>query len=340
VASRIFQGRILGALGISAVILVAAYLYTHRPPTLTTATPAEASETDALLKSVAAKDTDSDGLPDWEEELYGTDVNNSHSLDPKLTDSEAISAGKLQPRFTASGPTAATSSADIAAEIPGPGPDSGSLTDQFAHVFFEQYMNANQGQPPDENMQQELIGSLVGAFKQNTLNAVATHYATSTVRVDDSISVMGYITSVERLFAAHDLPASSVSPLDLLDAALNQGDHAALVKLNALAQAYAARAVGLSQLPVPSALVSTHLSLMRTFDLLAQSTALAANLEHDPLASLAGLSTYETAPAEFAGDVETLKDAVISNVGTPAKGQPGYVIWLLGEAAQGRGPRP
>ncbi len=68
--------RVLGAMLISLALVIGAYVTARsvaRPPT------AQASEESALLKQIATRDADGDGLPDWEEALYGTDTHQSHS---------------------------------------------------------------------------------------------------------------------------------------------------------------------------------------------------------------------------------------------------------------------
>src|SRR3989344_2462375 len=59
---------------------------------------AEASGESSLLAAVATQDSDHDGLPDWEEALYGTDPKNADSKDLGMTDGEAVAQGLIVPR--------------------------------------------------------------------------------------------------------------------------------------------------------------------------------------------------------------------------------------------------
>lgn len=337
-ATSFLNWRIGSALIVSVVILGGAIVYTHHASLTAATQKVEASETDALLKEIASRDTDHDGLPDWQEELYGTSINNAHSVDGNVTDADAVSQGLVAPKFAldTSGLTSASTDTNTGGvSVPGSDPVAGSLTDEFAHVFFEQYIQAGNGQPLDEAGQQELIKSLLAAFTQNASTLVTSHYTAAAERIDDSVSTMAYVQSVETVLVKNDLSGPDADIFGLLTKALENNDQASLAKLTTLANTYRRIASDLSRVAVPRALAETHLSLMKSFDVMAQSTALAANLNKDPLATLAGLSIYATTPKEMGGDFVTLATAVVSVNGIPAKGAPGYLVWALGQAAQG-----
>src|SRR3989344_3578766 len=78
----------IGALIIGAGFIVVAFLSSHP-----VASPVSAESTAELLKAYAAKDTDGDGLPDWQEALYGTDPTNPRSVQASMTDAEAVAKG-------------------------------------------------------------------------------------------------------------------------------------------------------------------------------------------------------------------------------------------------------
>ncbi|MGZ2907003.1 thrombospondin type 3 repeat-containing protein, partial [Pseudomonas aeruginosa] len=77
------------------------------------------------------KDSDNDGLPDWEEALYGTDPHNAHSISPTLTDGQAVAEGLIKPQMS----IASSSPQNILDSIPGQLPADGSLTQQFSQDF-------------------------------------------------------------------------------------------------------------------------------------------------------------------------------------------------------------
>ena len=86
-----------GSVAIFLLLIVTAYGMSGPLPFHTSTAGAES--THDLLVSYASKDTDNDGLPDWQESLYGTDPNNAHSVNATVTDGEAVTQGLVKARF-------------------------------------------------------------------------------------------------------------------------------------------------------------------------------------------------------------------------------------------------
>ena len=136
--------RILAATAFSALLVVGSYALARgiaSPPV------AQASTETALLQAIATKDSDSDGLPDWEEALYGTDPQVADSRHLGMTDGEAVSRGLIVPKAIADAP-AATPSSDtspslIDSSLP-PAPPEGSITAAFAKNFLTIFLAAKE----------------------------------------------------------------------------------------------------------------------------------------------------------------------------------------------------
>src|SRR5512133_1855569 len=122
--------RILAATVFSVVLVVGAYILARgigSPPL------AEASAESALLKAIAVRDSDSDGLPDWEEALYGADPQNPDSFRLGMTDSQAVARGLVVPKAIADIATATSSpSGEVVDTSLPPAPAEGTLTAAFS----------------------------------------------------------------------------------------------------------------------------------------------------------------------------------------------------------------
>ncbi|MDD2657474.1 MAG: thrombospondin type 3 repeat-containing protein, partial [Candidatus Pacebacteria bacterium] len=140
-----FQGnwQILAATLFSAVLIGGAYVFARG---IESPSVAQASEESALLQAIATKDSDNDGLPDWEEALYGTDPRAVDSFKLGMTDGEAVAKGLIVPKAIAD-ISVATSSPDgrviVDPSLP-PAPAEGTLTAAFAQNFFTLYLAAKQ----------------------------------------------------------------------------------------------------------------------------------------------------------------------------------------------------
>jgi hypothetical protein len=271
--------RILGAVALSTVFIGGALVISNPNFSLAFLNPSIASaETTAdLLKTYAQKDSDGDGLPDWQEALYGTDPHNAHSVSPTLTDGQAVAQGLVKPKLSTA--TASSSPADIQASIPGQLPGTGSLTEQFSQEFFTDVVNASAGDGSGISAadQQTLVTQLLGNFSQKAESMLVSNYNMSDIHTDSSVSVGDYTASVEQIIEKHDVANGAGNPVDLMQAYVQNNDASAQKKLITLATSYSAIAADLATTSVPPSLAQDDLNMLQAFDSLGKATNVVAN---------------------------------------------------------------
>ncbi len=313
------------ASSVAVAFIVCAYLFSgpfsFRPSTV------DAATAETLLKAYATKDSDSDGLPDWQETLYGTDPANPQSVQVGLNDGEAVAQGLVKPKFQSEAPTPTQASS-----IPGELPSDDSVTAQFSQEFFKSYIEAG-GQTMTAAQQQALLTKLMASFTTRAEKVVVSPYTAVSLHPDQSVTVSSYARAVEEIIIANDSPKGSEKPLDLMDAYINGGDTAAGKKLLSLAKQYERVSSALLALHVPPQLSASHLLLLQSFDSLARSTRLIANYQKDPVAVLGAVSMYQPAST---GVVTAFTDiaTVILAGGEPVSGAPGFIIVSFARSAQ------
>jgi len=247
---------------------------------------ANAESTHDLLVSYAAKDSDSDGLPDWEEALYGTDPNNPHSVSPNVTDGEAVAQGLVKPQFA----TATTTPVDTKSL---PGVDAGpqTLTDQFARQLFGQYLaqHAN-GQPTPEE-----IATFVeqGVANLQSNNAVPDTYTTSNARPSGSgpDALISYATSIDGVLSG--APQFPQSELDYFSDAVERGQTAELKQVRQIGASYSNMAKAYIALPVPKEALVPHTAVANAFARLGADITDMSTISTDPLRGYIGLAAYQ-----------------------------------------------
>jgi hypothetical protein len=247
---------------------------------------------DELLKSYAAKDSDGDGLPDWQESLYGTDPNNAHSIDLTLTDSQAVAKGLVSPKFTS---TTASSTAVYNAPVTA-APDS--LTDSFAKTLFTNYVNSR-GTTPATSAQ-------LASFAQNAVQDMVSHnnqgltYQVSDLHVSGNgqQAMLAYAASAQRIFDTQGIKTPKGKDDYISDMILNS-DPVAAKELSKLSAAYIAIGKAMIALPAPAELATTHLEIANA--MVHTGTALheISMQASDPLQAYLGLSLYKQANAEY-----------------------------------------
>lgn len=287
--------RILAAALFSAVLIAGAFLLARsvESPSL-----AQASTETALLEAIAAKDSDGDGLPDWEEALYGTNARNADTFLLGMTDGEAVARGLVVPK--------AISDISVATSSPGASPDSslppppedGTLTAAFAQTFFSFYIAAKQN-----NGGADLSESQMNDIAVRTLDSLSSVVAAAPdFKSANDLVVSGAGPDALRAFAAQaeavlrkNKSGATTSELNYLKSALLDDDETALSHIASIAKGYRDSAVGLSVLPVPKELAAAHLALVNAMMRVSRITADFARANTDPLATMFALRQYPDA---------------------------------------------
>lgn len=293
--------RIAVALLVSFGFMAAGYFFA---PSLKT-NIANATSTKALLEAYAAKDSDEDGLPDWKEALYGTDPKNANSVSASMTDSEAVAAGKVMPRFSTN---TQTEKPVTAADIPGPAPKSGSLTERFAKQFFSQFLLSKQvgATPSAEEVQ---------TFALDAVNELAAKNAvTDEFKESDLVRATGSGPAALQAYGAAMDAALHQPPTKLPKDELSyfndyviSSDTTALKHVNELAKAYRATAVAAARVPVPDELRSHHLILVNATARLATAIEDFSVVDDDPMLAMLGLKEYTIATDQLAAEAKALE---------------------------------
>ena len=275
---------IVAASAISVVLIGGAYVLSGPWPFTKTA---DAESTHDLLVTYAAKDTDNDGLPDWEEALYGTDPNNPHSVDPALSDGQAVAEGKVKPKFAT-----ATTTTLAASDIPGVDAGPTTLTDQFAQQLFKQYLTNRGATPPTPDQIATLVETGVTQLEQS--NTIPNAFNAGEERVVGSgpDALKTYAVAVERVFLTNQVPEQQSEILYFADA-VNKNDDASLAKVSAIGKSYGTIGEALIKIPVPIEVASLHLELANALMRMNAVTLDFAAIRTDPLRAMLGLAQYE-----------------------------------------------
>jgi hypothetical protein len=279
-----------------------------------------AASTDELLKQYAAKDSDNDGLLDWEEALYGTNPQDAHSVSKTKTDGDAVAQGLVKPKFESA--AASTTPTIDTSTLPGITPGENTLTTEFARTLFTQYLeNRGPTQPtPDE----------ISTFVQNQVSKfIATHHAPD-VFAAKQVTVSGtgpsamrtYASAVERAFAAHTI-ATSKSELDYFTEAENKNDLASLKKVKDIGVAYTAIANAYIKIPVPQEAAAAHLHVANALAHLGITISNMGALDTDPLRAMLGLGGYQTDGPAFLKALAEINQFFVNENVTIAPGSAG-----------------
>ena len=302
----------------------------------------QASEEAALLQAIASRDSDSDGLPDWEEALYGADSQNPDTFGLGLLDGAAVAKGLIVPKAIADIPVT-TSSPNTAPFIDPslpPPPAEGTLTAQFSRQFIIAYLEAKQA-AGGANLSQDDVNTVAAHVLESlsTSVALAPDFKTAS---DLAVSGSGpealktFAVSAEAVLLKNTTSATT-SEIQYLTNVLQNGDTTAIPYLASIASGYRNSAVGLAVLPVPQELAAADLALVNSMMRISEITTDFARVNTDPLATMLALYQYPKAVAEFTlAFVNIWKVYQAAGASLPA-GEPGAsFVNLIADVAESR----
>ncbi|HEX2792768.1 MAG TPA: thrombospondin type 3 repeat-containing protein [Candidatus Paceibacterota bacterium] len=308
-----------------AVLLVGgAYVLSGPIPFINTV---GAESTEELLKAYAAKDTDGDGLPDWQEALYGTDPENPQSFQAGMTDGEAVAQGLLTPQ------PVATAAEEVSDDFPGTDAAPGSLTDQFAKRFFENYLLTRGGTPPSEEQMLSFVQSAVNEISRSALYADA--YSSRDMRISANGGKAGlgaYAAASERAFAENTVPADK-DALSYFSDAIEGGDTEAYAQLQSMSDAYKGIASAMVEVPVPVETAATHLRIVNSLMHMSRTLADMAAMPTDPLRAMVGIGAYDERSKEMIRAFAALgEDFRLAGVSL-SEGEEGFYVYRTSQAS-------
>ncbi|MBU1292483.1 thrombospondin type 3 repeat-containing protein [Patescibacteria group bacterium] len=313
--------RLIGASVVALLLVGGAYVASGPIPFFSTSIVGAQSSAE-LLREYAVKDSDSDGLPDWQEALYGTDPYVAQSFQPGINDGEAVAQGLIQPKVAvAPGPDPI----DVS-RIPGKSTAPNSITDRFAQALFKQYISTRGQAAPDT----EEIALFVeeGVVELTKTSATPDKYAASSVKVSaltGAAALRAYAAQTEAVFAEHTVAADKNELSYFADAV--RDDKAALAKISEISGAYKNIANGLMQLSVPPEAKLAHLRIANSLVHMSEVSADMASMESDPLRALLGIGLYSNYAESMAAAFSALNNVFASAGVSLTEGEPGYYVF-------------
>jgi len=329
----------------SVVLVSGAYFFTR---VVIAPQVAQASAETALLKAIATKDSDADGLPDWQEALYGTDAHVADSFHLGMTDGEAVAKGLIVPKAITDTSTLQPSSngSDIVDPSLPPAPADGTLTAQFAQNFFNLFMAAREA-----NGGADLSEAQMNDVAQQSIQMItSTIKAAPDYKTLNDLTITGSGVDAMKVFAVSaeavllkNTNDATTTDINYFKSGLIDGNASAYGHILSIAKGYRGSAAGLSVLPVPRELAQADLLLINTMMRLSQIDVDFTKADSDPLVAILALQQYQTVVTALGKafvDIGSIYAA--TNASLPA-GSPGaaFINMIANiQAQQAAAPKP
>lgn len=284
-------------MGITIVIVAGIIAFSHyrtntplkSPQKVDLLTQSATSTTDFNKLRGLDIDKDGDGLQDWQEGLWGTDVNNvdtdgdgTHDGEEADTHRNPLIAGPNDKIFSTS--TLATSSPFTEAAK---NYQAGSLTDLLSQNLITNYLNFKQQGQFDEVTQQELINALVNDSQRESLISDAFSFS--------DLTILPNATNEQIRLFGNTLAQVQKENLNKLSRIILRDPD---TYIKTVAESYKTFAVSILKIPVPQEVSLYQLKIANNLYVTSEALVIAQDYKKDPARAVFALRQFERVETE------------------------------------------
>ncbi len=308
------------------IIWGGAELVNRKQQTLSQANPNTQLE---LQKQFMAKDSDNDGLKDWEESLWKTNPKLADTDNDGTNDGDEVRQNRdpLKTNTSKTGQPNDKASEQLIAEQKRTEIEFQELnqTEQISRVLFSEYLaakNANQLSAADKNT----IISTAGAMFEASL---IPKYSLSDLKLsadNSNQAIINYVNGLGQAFFTGTTETNVENELVIIDRAVKNANEKELIKLNPIIEGYTKTIAKIELLTVPASLASINLSLLNDLNSIKISLIKIQKLFSDPAQAINGMNIYQKTSAQVVKDFADLRNIISDkNISFDSKDY-GYLI--------------
>jgi len=243
------------------------------------------------IKNIVEKDSDSDGLKDWEEALWESDPRKSDTDGDGTPDGDEVNAGR-NPLIA--GPDdkykSDTVIRKINKNISGEAP---TKTEEFAQSFFQDYITLrNSNNLFEEYEKNNLINDYVDSvIKTNTL---IKDYTVADLNISQNInkaSSIDYGNTLGGIILKHSFETEN--ELTIFNNSIIKEDIEEIEKLNPIINAYKNILKDSLEMLVPQDAINEHITFVIGIASIVESIESMYAIYNDPIKAIVGISNYE-----------------------------------------------
>lgn len=251
------------------------------------------------VEELVNKDTDQDGIPDWEEKLWGTDPIKKETT-PGIPDTTAIESLKNEQLTKDQGgkQTAITDETKL------------TQTEKFSREFFSTITALNQNGALDQATIDKITDSLTSQIQNSSSGKVFLLSDIKTTADNSVISIQKYSNSINNIFSKYSTKEGVPEILKEFTGDGNNENPAALAKLGPIIDQTKKISNELLKTNVPSSLASIHLEMINGLEKLISNMNDIRHFDSDVIVSMGGISQYENNAVLLNSIMQNLSNAI------------------------------
>lgn len=244
------------------------------------------------ISDLAEKDSDGDGIADWEEALWGTDPNNTDTDTDGESDKTEIEKKKQSM-------SASVSDQMTTGEL--------SETEAFSRELFASIAALKES----GNLNSKSIEDLAATISQNAgeKGDIAPAYTADAMqkRGNSPADIQSYHDALLKTFRKYD-DSGIGTELEIIDTSLSVQDEDKISELHALSLAYKNLAADLIKTSAPDSATAVHLALANGAQALATALENVTHIYDNPIRGLIGISQYQNESNLFDEELTKLQE--------------------------------
>ena len=243
-----------------------------------------------ILGSINKRDSDNDGLKDWEEELWGTNPKDPDTDSDGTKDGEEVDLGR-DPNLAGpdddyqEGVFVKQNSEDFLGDL--------TETERFSQEFFEEYLSLKQSGTDfnSKDAQSFLINSAFEKMQISDDNKTYTSADITIVNSNSEDALKAYGNLMASIISKN--PINSENEVVILKRALETNNEKELEKLNSTVSIYKDILNEALQVQVPQSMIDVHLAFINVFLETISITQGMLVVFSDPITALNSTTMYQ-----------------------------------------------
>ncbi len=264
--------------------------------------PIEQQNSDLLkAKLLSEKDSDSDGLQDWQEVLWNTDPYNPDTLGDGMSDGEKVAEGKnpgLSSQNSTSDQPATLKTTDNNIPL--------TNTELVARDIFTKYLALRDSNGEiDATTRDTLISNVVQSSAFQTDYNLYTTGSLAINQQDDNDTVRAYGNNLEQIVTKYS-STEPKSELEIVDTSIQTNDTEEIKKLDPIITGYTNILKAELSLRVPKSAADVHIQFINALSRVLSNIQDMRKMYDDPVLSLRGVTNYSDSASDLKSALEAL----------------------------------
>lgn len=244
-----------------------------------------------IINNIAKKDSDNDGLKDWEEALWGTDPNNPDTDGDGTNDGDEVNVGRNP--LTA-GPDDNQAGNEFVENTNADFSDKNlTETDKFAQNLFGKYLSLKKDS--QEGLDNEDKNSLIASVVEDSLyNEIDNKYAVSILNITDDNSKTALKKYGNDFISITELYSQDLNQDELVvfERMLGTESKEDAMYLKKSSEAYNKAISKLIEIKTPNDLAFVHLDIINSYNIISNALNDMSLVFDDPLRGMNGFAVY------------------------------------------------